>query len=73
MGSAYRVLVWKAEGKKPLGRPRRRCEDNITTDLQEIGRGTWTALIWLRIGTSWRAVVKAAMNLRVPQNERNFY
>ena len=38
-------------GKKSLGRPRRRCEDNIKVDLQEVGWGTWTGLIWLRIGT----------------------
>ena len=39
------------EGKRPLGRPRHRWEDNIKMDLQEVGWGTWTALIWLRIGT----------------------
>jgi hypothetical protein len=37
--SAYRVLVWKPEGKKPLGRPRRRWEDNTEMDLQEVGWG----------------------------------
>ena len=41
----YRVLVGKPEGKRPLGRPRRRWEDNIRMDLQEVGLG------WLRIGT----------------------
>jgi hypothetical protein len=37
----YRVLVGKPEGKRPLGRPRRRWEDNIKMDLQEVGRGSW--------------------------------
>ena len=47
----YRVLVGKHEGKRPLGRPRRRWEDNTKMDLQEVGRGTWTGLIWIKIGT----------------------
>jgi len=40
----YRVLVWRPEGRKPLGRPRRRWEDNIQMNIQEVG---WTGLIWL--------------------------
>jgi hypothetical protein len=48
---AYRVLVGRPEGRRPLGRPRRRWEDNIKVDLQEVGWGAWTGLIWLRIGT----------------------
>jgi hypothetical protein len=50
---AYRVLVEKPEGKRPLERPRHRWEDNIKIDLQQIrlGGGTWTGLIWLSIGT----------------------
>ena len=49
----YRVLVGKHEGKRPLGRPRRRWEDNIKMDLQEVGwEDAWTGLIWLEIGTS---------------------
>jgi hypothetical protein len=48
---AYRVLVGKREGNRPLGRPRRRWEDNIKMDLQEVVFGTWTGSIWLRIGT----------------------
>jgi len=48
---AYRVVVGKPEGKRPLGRQKRRWEDNIEMDLQEVGQGVWTALIWLRIGT----------------------
>jgi hypothetical protein len=48
---AYRILVGRHEGRRPLGRPRRRWEDNIKMDLQEVGWGAWTGLIWLRIGT----------------------
>ena len=47
----YSVLVGKPEGKRPFGRPRRRWEDNIKMNLKEVGWGTWTGLIWLRIGT----------------------
>ena len=47
----YRVLVVKPEGKRPLGRPRRRWEDNIKMDLQEVRWGVWTGSSWLRIGT----------------------
>jgi hypothetical protein len=48
--SAYRGLVWKPEGKRPLRRSRRRWENNIKMDLQEFGWGAWTGLIWLRTG-----------------------
>jgi hypothetical protein len=48
---AYRALVGKPEGKSPLGRPRRRWEDNIKMDLREVGWGAWTGSIWLKIGT----------------------
>ena len=61
----YRVLVTRPEGKRPLGRPRLRWEDNIKMDLQEVGCGTdWIALVedWNR----WRAVVNAVMDFRVP-------
>jgi hypothetical protein len=48
----YRVLVGKPEGKRPLGRSRRRWEDNIKMDFQEVGCGrVWTGLSWLRIET----------------------
>ena len=47
----YRVLVGKLEGKRPLGRPRHRWEDNIKMHLQEVGYGLWTGSSWLRIGT----------------------
>jgi hypothetical protein len=47
----YRVLVRNPEGKRPLGRPRRRLKDNTELDLQEVGWRAWTGLIWLRVGT----------------------
>jgi hypothetical protein len=48
---AYKVLVGKPEGKRPLGRPRRRWEDRIRIDLKEIVWGVWIGFGWLRIGT----------------------
>jgi len=47
----YRVLVEKPEGKRPLGRPTRRWENNIKMDLQEMGCIVWAGSSWLRIGT----------------------
>jgi hypothetical protein len=47
--NVYRVLVGKREGKKPLGRQRRRWEDGNKTDLREIGWGVWSGFTWLRI------------------------
>jgi len=66
-GEAYIVfLVGKPEGKRPLGRPRRRWEDNIKMDLQEVGcRG----MDWIDLAQDrdrWRALVNAVMNIRVP-------
>jgi hypothetical protein len=46
-----RVLVGRPEGRRPLGRPRRRWEDNIKMDPQDVGWGALTGVIWLRIGT----------------------
>ena len=61
----HRVLVGKPEGKRPLGRPRRRWEDNITMDLWEVGGGgDWMELAQDR--DRWRALVNTVMNLRVP-------
>jgi hypothetical protein len=62
----YRVLVGKPEGKRALGKPRRRWEDNIRMDLQEVGCGCvdWTGLAQDR--DRWRALVTAVRNLRVP-------
>ena len=50
----YRVLVGKPEGKRALGRPRRRWEDNIKMDLQEVRCGVWTGSSWLRVATGGR-------------------
>ena len=63
----HRVLVGKHEGKKPLGRPRRRWEDNIKMDLQEVGGscGDWMELVQDR--DRWRALVGTVRNLRVPK------
>ena len=63
---AYRVLVGKPKGKRPLGRPRRRWVDNIRMDLQEVGCGyvDWIGLAQDR--DRWRALVSAVRNLRVP-------
>jgi hypothetical protein len=52
--NACRIMVGQPEGKKPLGRPRRRWVDSTKMDLREIGWVDWTALICLRIGTSGR-------------------
>jgi hypothetical protein len=62
----YRVLVGRAEGKKPLRRPRRRWEDNIKLDLRETGidRANWIQLAQDRV--QWRACVNTVMNPRVP-------
>jgi hypothetical protein len=61
----YRVLVGKPEGKRPLGRPRRRWEDGIRMDLEEI---VWGVVEWIHLAQDrdrWRALVNAVMNLRV--------
>jgi hypothetical protein len=63
---AYRVLVGKPEGKRPLGSPRHRWEDKSKMDLQEVGDG---GMDWIELAQDrdrWRAHVNAAMNLRVP-------
>jgi hypothetical protein len=62
----YRLLVGKPEGKRPLGRPRRRRIDNIKMDLLEIGLNV---VDWIGLGQDsyrWRALVNSVMNLRVP-------
>jgi hypothetical protein len=62
---ACRALVGKPEGRRPLGRPRRRWEDNIKMDLREVGWGyRLDQSGWDR--DRWRDVVKAVMNLRIP-------
>jgi hypothetical protein len=65
---AYRILVGKREGKRPLGRPRLRWEDNVKIELQEIEcEGVhWNDLA--QDGNLWKAFVNAAMNLRIQYN-----
>jgi hypothetical protein len=60
---AYNILVGRPEGKRPLGRPRRRWEDNIKMDLMEIGDVDWIHLAQDR--DWWRALMNTVMNLRV--------
>jgi hypothetical protein len=63
---AYRLIVGKPEGKRPLGRPRRRWVDNIRKDLGEVG---WGDVDWIDLAEDrnrWRAVVNSVLNLRVP-------
>ena len=62
----YGVLVGKPEGKRPLGKPRCRWEDNIKMDLQEVGCG---GMDWIELAQdrdSWRALMTEVMNLRIP-------
>jgi hypothetical protein len=64
--NAYRILVGKPEGKRPLGRPRGRWVDNIKMDVGEIG---WGGMDWIDLAQDtdqWRALVSTVMNLRVP-------
>jgi hypothetical protein len=63
---AYRILVGRPVGRRPLGRPRLRWENNIKMDLREVG---WVGMNWIELAQDrnrWRALVNAAMNLRVP-------
>jgi len=65
----YRVLVGKPEGKRPLGRPRRKWEDNIKMNIQEL---ECEIMDWIELTQNrdwWRALVNAVTNLRVPYNE----
>jgi hypothetical protein len=64
--NAYRILVGKQEGRRPLGRPRRRWLDNINMDLREIG---WDGVDWIDVAQNrdeWRALVITVLNLWVP-------
>ena len=62
----YRALVGKPERKRPLARPRRRWEDNIQMDLQEVGCGRIDWIELAQVRDRWRAFVIAVMNFRVP-------
>jgi hypothetical protein len=64
--NAYRLLVGKPKGKRPLGRPRRRWVDNIRMDLGEVG---WGNVVWIGLAKDrdrWRAFVNSVLNLWVP-------
>jgi hypothetical protein len=64
--NAYRILVGKTEGKRPLGRPKRRWVDDIKMDFREIG---WCGVDWIDLARDrdqWRALVNTVINLRVP-------
>jgi hypothetical protein len=66
--NAYRLLVGKPEGKRPLGRPKRRWVDNIRMDL---GKVEWGDVDWIGLAKDrnrWRALVNSVLNLRVPWN-----
>jgi hypothetical protein len=65
MRKVYKVLVGKPEGKRPLGRPRRRWEDWVRMDLRETGLGDVDCIRLAQDRDRWRAVVSAVMNLRV--------
>jgi hypothetical protein len=65
-GGAYNILVGRPEGRRPLGRPRRRWEYNIKMDLREIGYGDVDWIHWAQDRDRWRALVNMVMNLRVP-------
>jgi len=62
----YRVLLGKPEGRRPMGRPRRRWVDNIRMDLQEVGCGYKDWIARAQDRDRWRTLVSAVMNLRVP-------
>jgi ribosome biogenesis protein Nip4 len=63
---AYNILVARPERRRPLGRPRRRWEDNIKMDLREIGFGDVDWIHCVQDRDRWRALVNTVMNLRVP-------
>jgi hypothetical protein len=66
MRNLYNILVGKREGKRPLGRPRRRWEDNIRLYLREIG---WEGVEWIHLALDrdqWQAILKTVMNFRAP-------
>ena len=64
--NAYRVLVGKPEGKRPLGRPKHRWEDNIKMDLRKVGCDSGDCISLSEDRDQWRTYIRAVMNLRVP-------
>ena len=62
----HKVLVGKPEGKRPLGRPRCRWEDNVKMDLEEVGRGCGDCMELVQDRDRWRTLVSTVMNFRVP-------
>jgi hypothetical protein len=69
---AYHILVGWPEGRRPLGRPRRKLEDNIKMDLGEIGFGDMDWIYLAQDTDRWRALVNTTMNFRFPYNAGNF-
>ena len=67
----HRILLGKPEGKRSLGRPRRRWEDNIKMDLQEVGGGCGDWMELAKDRDRWQVLVSAVMNLRVPKMRGN--
>jgi hypothetical protein len=63
---AYNILVGRPEGRRPLGRPRRRWEDNIKMDFREIGFGDVDWINWAQDRHRWWVLVNTVINLRVP-------
>jgi hypothetical protein len=63
---AYNILVGRPEGRRPLGRPRRRWENNIKVDLRKIGFGDEDWIHWTQDRDRWRALANTVMNLRAP-------
>jgi len=70
---AYRILERRPEGRRHLGIRKHRWQHNIKMDLQDVGWGTWTGLIWLRRGTGAGIFVNEVMNFLVPYNAWNFF
>jgi hypothetical protein len=66
MRNAYKILLGKPEGQRPLGKPRRRWEDNIKMDRREIGFGCADWVHLTRDRDRWRALVSTVMNLQIP-------
>jgi hypothetical protein len=72
MRNAYNILVGKPVGNRPVGRPRRRWDDNIIMDVREIG---WEGVNWMhlvQVRYQWRTLLNMKMKLRVPENAGNF-